>query len=231
MTRPLQCLTSLMVLALVLGQSAHCAVVKQSSVPGSKTPLYKESAESIDGYCGVTPLFVDKAGYDKRCDEKSNSKWPCFKTSYDASLKLTTIEPWLEPFNMSEEILLMDETATGKLSDEECELLAGPLLTCSFLSSAFTLRDASVSFIIKFPNSGDSLKYYDYDDKTGCYKIHLQGEGFSRIFVSDGNGDDRDIDTLNYRGTGKLLCSKWITIGFHDTGDVIYLADSDNRGI
>ncbi|SOV02047.1 related to Mig1 protein [Ustilago sp. UG-2017a] len=208
MTRPLQCLTSLMVLALVLGQSAHCAVVKQSSVPGSKTPLYKESAKSIDGYCGVTPLFVDKAGYDKRCDEKSNSKWPCFKTSYDASLKLTTIEPWLEPFNMSEEILLMDETAT-----------------------AFTLRDASVSFIIKFPNSGDSLKYYDYDDKTGCYKIHLQGEGFSRIFVSDGNGDDRDIDTLNYRGTGKLLCSKWITIGFHDTDDVIDPADSDNRGI
>ena len=230
MTRPLQCLTSLVVLALVLGQSAHCAVVKQSSVPGSKTPLYKESAESIDGYCDVTPLFVDKAGYDKRCDEKSDSKWPCFKTSDDASLKYTTIEPWLEPFNMSEEILLMDGTATGKLSDEECELLAGPLLTCSFLSSAFTLRDASVPFIIKFHNKG-SLKYYDYDDKTGCYKIHLQGEGFSRIFVSDGNGDDHDIDTLNYVGTGKRLCSKWITIGFHDTMDLIDLPYSDKRGI
>ncbi|SPC64380.1 related to Mig1 protein [Ustilago sp. UG-2017b] len=207
MTRLLQCLTSLVVLALVLGQSAHCAVVKQSSVPGSKTPLYKESGRTINGHCNVTPLFIDKAEYDERCGEKSDSKWPCFKTSDDASLKYTTIEPWLEPLNMSEEILLMDKEAR-----------------------AFTLRDASVPFTIKF-NHYLSLKYYDYNEKTGCYKIHLHGANSWRIFVSDGNGDDRDIDTERYFETGKLLCSKWITIDITSKDDEGWEEYSDDRGI
>ncbi|SAM82795.1 related to Mig1 protein [Ustilago bromivora] len=207
MTRLLQCLTSVVVLALVLGQSAHCAVVKRSSVPVGKTILYKQSETDINGHCDVTPLFIDKAEYEKRCGEKSDSKWPCFKTSDDTSIKYTTIEPWLEPLNMSEEILLMDENA-----------------------SAFTLRDASVPFTIKFPY-GVRLTYYDYNDKTGCYKIHLEGRESFRIFVSDGNGNDRDIDTLHYWNTGKQLCSKWITIGTLIRDGNTSAAESDNRGI
>ncbi|SOV04967.1 uncharacterized protein UDID_17809 [Ustilago sp. UG-2017a] len=144
MTRPLQCLTSLVVLALVLGQSAHCVVVKQSSVPGSKTPLYDRSIEGISRrFCAVTIPSVDNTEYEKRCGEKSDPKWPCFK------------------------------------------------------------NPDSVTF---------RLKYYDYDDKTGYYKIHLQGTYYRRIFVSDGNGNDRDIDTEHHLETGKLLCSKWITV-------------------
>ncbi|UTT92027.1 hypothetical protein NDA17_006228 [Ustilago hordei] len=192
MTRPLQCLTSLVVLALVLGQSAHCAVVKKSSAPGSQTPLYDEDQKSIDGHCYVTRLFADKTEYEKHCEEKSTSKWPCFKSSDSASLKYTTIEPWLEPFDMSKEIVLMDNTA-----------------------SAFTLSDPSVAFTITYP-SGVSLRYYDYDDKTGCYKIHLHTVVDLRIFVSGGNGDDRDIDTKHHTDTGKQLCSKWITIDIVD---------------
>ncbi|SAM82330.1 related to Mig1 protein [Ustilago bromivora] len=206
MTRPLQCLTSLVVLALVPGQSAHCAVVKQSSAPGSKIPLYDESERSINGYCGITQLFVDKTEYEKHCEEKSTSKWPCFKSSVDASLQYVTIEPWLEPLDMPKEIVLMDKTA-----------------------SAFTLSDPSVAFTITY-STEVSLRYYDYDDKTGCYKIHLHGTDKWRIFVSDGNGDDRDIDTQHYTDTGKQLCSKWITIGIKDKY-YLEMHDSDNRGI
>ncbi|CCF51853.1 hypothetical protein NDA11_004038 [Ustilago hordei] len=214
MTRPLQCLTSLVVLALVLSQSGHCAVVKQLSTPGSKTSLYGRSWESLlRGFCYITPLDINEVEYEKRCGEKSDSKWPCFKGLGKYTFADVKFEPWLEPLDMSKEILLMDDEATGKLPDQECELLAGPLLTCSILSSAFTLRNASDAFTMWFVFDGVRLRYYDYDDKTGCYKIELKSKGYRSIFVSDGNGKDRDLDTQKHLETGTQLCSKWITVG------------------
>ncbi|CCF51852.1 hypothetical protein NDA11_006908 [Ustilago hordei] len=208
MTRPLQCLISLVVLALVLCQSGHYAVAEQSSAPGSKTPLYDEKEISFGHLCNVTPLFVNRAEYDIRCGTDSHSKGPCFKTLEGASLQYNTIEPWLEPLDMSKEIILKDNTAT-----------------------AFTLRDPWAAFVIKFTDANVSLRYYDYDVKTGCYKIHLQGAENFRIYVTDGLATEFHIDTLHYQHTGKQLCSKWISIGIrHRDGDFFW-HDSDYRGI
>lgn len=99
--------------------------------------------------------------------------------------------------------------------------------------TAFTPRNASDAFIIHYLGyDGAKLKYYDYEPQTGCYKIHLSGTPERRIYVSDGIGDDRDIDTEHYYETGKRLCSKRITIAVGHADDTwADLKDSDGRGI
>ncbi|KAJ1020422.1 hypothetical protein NDA13_005740 [Ustilago tritici] len=59
-----------------------------------------------------------------------------------------------------------------------------------------------------------SLTYKNFDPKTGCKDITLYGGKniFWRIWVSDEDGNDKDIDTKKYEMTSKRLCSKWIHI-------------------
>lgn len=82
---------------------------------------------------------------------------------------------------------------------------------------------------------GIYLRYYGYDPVTGCYNIHLSNTASSstsnRIWVSDGIGDDRDIDTEHYDETGKRLCSKWLSIYMEDDVVSYKHRDSDNSGI
>ena len=61
-------------------------------------------------YCSVTPLRVDSEAYKGRCEA---SKGPCFDHVGD-TLKGTLISPWLEPLNMTDEVLLADDSAQGK---------------------------------------------------------------------------------------------------------------------
>lgn len=79
----------------------------------------------------------------------------------------------------------------------------------------FTMRNTSVAFVINYQtNSGASLRFYDFERDTGCYKIHLTGNYEDRIRVSHGQSatEDWDIDTQNYKATGARLCSKWANI-------------------
>ncbi|UTT91956.1 hypothetical protein NDA17_005081 [Ustilago hordei] len=79
----------------------------------------------------------------------------------------------------------------------------------------FTMADPTDSFEIIYPNLGGVKLIYDnFDNNTGCKDIILQRHQFSpwRIWVSDEDGDGKDIDTLNYKMTFKRLCSKWIHI-------------------
>ncbi|SPO26415.1 related to Mig1 protein [Ustilago trichophora] len=141
-------------------------------------------------YCSLTPLTIDNAEYEKRCGSKSDSKWPCF-THYDSYLGYVNVQPWFEPLNMSEEIIVKDERGVD-----------------------FTMRNASIAFEITYQNDGTvKFKYSNYDPETGCYDVDLTGSDRNpkdyRIWASDDEGKDRDIDTLHSTRTGKRFCTKW----------------------
>jgi hypothetical protein len=76
------------------------------------------------------------------------------------------------------------------------------------------MKDPTLPFAIKYPEIGVELHYSDYDPKTGCKNITLKrGDNKSwRIWISDENGNDRDIDTKNLAETTETFCSKWTHI-------------------
>ncbi|SPC65898.1 related to Mig1 protein, induced during biotrophic phase [Ustilago sp. UG-2017b] len=79
----------------------------------------------------------------------------------------------------------------------------------------FTMDKPTDSFKIRYPNHGGvSLKYWNFDPNTGCKDILIKGgdNDIWRIWVSDEDGNDRDIDTLNTQFDYKTFCSKWIHI-------------------
>jgi len=63
-------------------------------------------------YCDLTPLVVNNAEYEKRCGIGSDPKWPCF-THWHGNLGFIKAMPWLEPLNLTEEILVKDNNAVG----------------------------------------------------------------------------------------------------------------------
>lgn len=79
------------------------------------------------------------------------------------------------------------------------------------------------------------FRYYNYDATTGCYDIHLSNpsgiDNLLRIWVSDEQGNDRDIDTLHYHETGKRLCSKYVQIAFDASTYAFKRHDNDDSGI
>lgn len=77
------------------------------------------------------------------------------------------------------------------------------------------------------------LRYYGYDHETGCYNIHLTSYGgdTGRIWVSDDDGEDRDIDTENYVETGKRLCTKWAHIDLSQRRPLSMPKADDGSGI
>lgn len=60
--------------------------------------------------CNPTPLYVDPEAYKERCKP---FKGPCFG-HFGASLKGTQVSPWLEPLNMTDEVVLADDSAQCK---------------------------------------------------------------------------------------------------------------------
>lgn len=160
-------------------------------------------------YCDLTPLKIDTEGFNKHCGPNSDSKWPCFAHNGNDRLETVSVEPWSKPLNMTDEIRLKDST-----------------------TNAFTLRDPSVEFTIAYAQTRNvRFRYYGYEPDTGCYKIHLSGREQGRIHVTTTDENYRDIDTWNYRETGKRLCNKWIFIGTRDRDRFSELRDSDGSGI
>ena len=60
-----------------------------------------------------TPLFIDGPIFVSRTARIGAGPEPQFQV-YGASLRHTQIEPWLEPVNMTDQIVLADSTAKGK---------------------------------------------------------------------------------------------------------------------
>ncbi|SJX63466.1 probable Mig1 protein, induced during biotrophic phase [Sporisorium reilianum f. sp. reilianum] len=177
-------------------------------VPYTFTDSFGKTSDD-GGNCNVTPLVVDTTEFDKLCGPHSDPLWPCFKheDNSEDDLSFVTVEPWLAPLNMTYELVAKDY-------------------------SFFTLRNASDAFAITYVNFGSvSLRYYDYEVDTGCFKIHLEGNKAYRIHVSTTNRDYRDIDTMNYRSTGKRLCNKWVTIATRKRDADSSMHSDDNRGI
>ncbi|TKY84805.1 hypothetical protein EX895_005885 [Sporisorium graminicola] len=87
----------------------------------------------------------------------------------------------------------------------------------------FTTRDPKQPFTLSWDNDV-TLSYSDYDEKSGCYKLTLshQSEDAFRIWVSDEDGDDHDLDTLHSGENGTTsttLCTKWLHIHVKNDGD------------
>ena len=68
--------------------------------------------------CDYTPLLIDSKAYDERC--KPN-KGPCFGIAnqkdvflHTKKLKHAHFEPWLEPLNMTNEVIVRDGNALCK---------------------------------------------------------------------------------------------------------------------
>ncbi|KAJ1026525.1 hypothetical protein NDA13_003903 [Ustilago tritici] len=65
----------------------------------------------------------------------------------------------------------------------------------------FTIERAGDPFNIWYPNLGEvEFYYYNYNHSTGCKDIKLKRGNNSawRIWVSDEDGNGKDIDTMNY---------------------------------
>jgi len=82
------------------------------------------------------------------------------------------------------------------------------------------MKDPSHSFRIKYPGAGGAtFGYDDYDPDTGCYTISLnvdEDHGKWRIWVSDEDGDDRDVDTQHQNSPSTRICTKWAHIHVKD---------------
>lgn len=77
-------------------------------------------------YCNLTPLTIDNAEYEKRCGSKSDPKWPCF-THYNSNIRYVNVQPWFEPLDMSEEIIVKDERGVGKYNKNACPVATNGL--------------------------------------------------------------------------------------------------------
>ncbi|SAM85664.1 related to Mig1 protein, induced during biotrophic phase [Ustilago bromivora] len=144
--------------------------------------------DSID-QCFLTKLVPNEVEYKKRCEGEDHPYHPCF-THWSGDLTAVDARPFLEPFDITKELMIKDNE----------------------------MKDA---FLIRYPNLGGvHLVYSNFDPKTGCKDITLKRDDNSvwRIWVSDEDGNGRDIDTKNHAETTKTLCSKWIHIHIKKDG-------------
>ncbi|CDR88443.1 related to Mig1-Mig1 protein, induced during biotrophic phase [Sporisorium scitamineum] len=191
----------LKLVAAVLVVSIHRASSAMTRVPLGLQTLARRSEvrkAPSQAQCWPTTLSPNNPEYEKRCGEKSDAKHPCM-THWWNDLKSIQARPWLEPHDIQKMLFVKDD----KMLD-------------------FTMSDPKESFIITYLAGGNAqLIYSDYEETTGCYKITLRGneKGDWRIWVSDDEGSDRDIDTQHYPETSKKLCTKWAHIhAKHDGG-------------
>ncbi|SPO26414.1 related to conserved hypothetical Ustilaginaceae-specific protein [Ustilago trichophora] len=137
--------------------------------------------------CDPTPLYVDPEAYKERCKP---SKGPCFG-HVGASLIGTQISPWFEPLNMTDEVVLADDSA-----------------------QSFAVQDATVAFEITYMQFDQlKLRYSNYDPATRCFDIQLSRNKKPKFRMSIGETSDlRDLDTLHGRETSTRFCSESLMI-------------------
>lgn len=90
------------------------------------------------------------------------------------------------------------------------------ILSCHALRKDFTIASKYTSFLITYLNAGGvQFLYSDYNFDTNCFNITLRrgSDDSYRIWASDDDKKDRDIDTKNVKSTWKVFCNtKWIHI-------------------
>lgn len=86
---------------------------------GSLIPRFDSSHNALarrysSDACFVTHLVPNTADYEARCGANSDSKHPCF-AHWSGNLLGVEAEPYLEPVNMTTNILVKDENFLGEL--------------------------------------------------------------------------------------------------------------------
>ncbi|SOV03523.1 uncharacterized protein UDID_18694 [Ustilago sp. UG-2017a] len=144
----------------------------------------------LDMHC--LPKFAPNyADYKTRCEAGSDIKHTCF-THWAGDLKDAEVCPRIVALHAMSKLMIKDDTMKD-----------------------FTMENPTDTFKITYPQFGGvKLLFENFRSKTGCKDITLFSgkENAWRIWVSDEDGNGRDIDTLNYKVTNKTLCSKWIHI-------------------
>ncbi|SAM82266.1 related to Mig1 protein [Ustilago bromivora] len=137
-----------------------------------------------------TDLVANYQEYKTRCEDNNDPQKTCF-THWAGDLKGSKACLRAEG-DVRKKLMIKDDTMTD-----------------------FTIDKPADSFQIWYPKLGGvSLSYDNFDSSTGCKDITIQrGKNLLwNIWVSDEDGDDKDIDALNHSVTSKRLCSKWIHI-------------------
>ncbi|SJX63465.1 probable Mig1 protein, induced during biotrophic phase [Sporisorium reilianum f. sp. reilianum] len=145
-------------------------------------------AQDIPDPCSpITPLIVDPTSYEDRCSSPLNG--PCFQL-VGASMTGVSVEPWFEPVNITDSMLLAQDSAT-----------------------AFAMMDPSVAFEIDFHSYGDlKFRYLNYDSDTNCYDVTLERKRETvrkqhwRMTVGE-TEDEIALDTLNSHYTSTRFCT------------------------
>ncbi|KAJ1034772.1 hypothetical protein NDA13_001026 [Ustilago tritici] len=130
-------------------------------------------------------------GYKTRCEVGSDSNHTCF-THWAGDLTAAEACLYVSSWDVKTKLMIKDD----HMKD-------------------FTMDKSTHSFKIRYPNHGGvQLLYYNFNPETGCKDIKLiRGDDKAwRIWVSDEDGNGRDIDTKNKNDMTKRLCSKWIHI-------------------
>ncbi|SAM70717.1 related to Mig1 protein [Ustilago bromivora] len=168
-------------------------VLMLHSVVGELTPRHARHhlfARNFGDVNCFTKIEPNNMGYKARCEAGSDSKHTCF-THWAGDLTDAEACP-VQIYDMRKRLMIKDKTMKD-----------------------FTMQESTDTFEIRYPNLGGvSFTVSNNDPSTGCKDIIIRrGDNpLWRIWVSDEDGDGRDIDTLNYKWSTKRLCSKWIHI-------------------
>ncbi|KAJ1023900.1 hypothetical protein NDA13_004734 [Ustilago tritici] len=136
----------------------------------------------------VINLDPNYDNYKTKCKVGNEPNHICF-THWAGDLKGALVCNLVEQLNVKKDLLIKD----NHMKD-------------------FTMKDPAKPFVIKYPQLGAELLYFNFDSSTGCKDITFkrgEDEGW-RIWVLDEDGNGKDINTKNYAETSKRLCSKWI---------------------
>ncbi|KAJ1026081.1 hypothetical protein NDA18_003741 [Ustilago nuda] len=180
-------------------------VLTLHSVVGELIPRHVShhlfARQDISEQCAAN-LAPNLKEYQNKCEVENEPRHPCF-THWAGDLNEALICGLVDQLDVKKSLFFKDEQRKD-----------------------FTIKDATKSFVIKYPQLGAELLYFNYNPKTGCKDITLRRGSNEklRIWVADEdeNGNVRDIDTWNHAETTKTLCTKWIRIHIKYDGKIHY---------
>lgn len=80
----------------------------------TRSPTAHLLEQTLNDPCSeITPMYVDADAYKERCGEPR--KGLCFEL-IGTKMSGSVIEPWLEPVHMTEQIIVADDSGSGKHS-------------------------------------------------------------------------------------------------------------------
>ncbi|KIS68650.1 uncharacterized protein UMAG_12215 [Mycosarcoma maydis] len=147
--------------------------------------------QELPGDCiEITPLYVDTIIYGVRTS-RSQPEIHFELVGHGLSMAGAQIEPWLQPVNMTKNIILGNNEAT-----------------------AFTMNDPAVAFEITFHRYGGmKFRYLNYDPSTKCFDIMLLRDVSKKYRMTIGKTvDGPDFDTQLQLETRTNFCTDKLVI-------------------